>query len=235
MAMNILDHSGRVWVASRELGDYYRLNDPGKASVLYPIPEGNGSGFSEWREKFRSEPVIGFAGSFHSHQLVQFRNIAQVLSKINGRILIVSKKNDIIKDSLKDLSNIDYHEPFMENKGIINFLKSNASCILIPDSIDPRAAGSGLSFPSRLVEFSHLGLPMIIISPPGTALAKWANRHNWLGYCESIEGSALLERINMLIDKENWEKMAKQSQDAVMGEFNPERIQEQFERELAVA
>ena len=235
MAMDILNHASQVWTVTKELGEFYKLKNPNKISVLPPIPEGSKYGVVEWRNDFAKTPVIAFAGSFHSHQLVHFKNIADALLNYRGEIIIVSKKNEIIKQSLGNISNIKYYKPFEKNEEIINFLKKKASCVLVPDSIDPRAAGSALSFPSRLVEFSHLGLPILVISPRRTALANWANDHSWIGYLESSAEPGLSEKIRMLLNKDEWEKMAKQSRDVALNEFNPERIQKQFEAELLTA
>lgn len=232
VAIDILNHASLVWTVSKELANFYKIKSPEKISILPPIPEGKRDGFVEWRDDFVKIPVVAFAGSFHSHQLGYFRNIANILNNYRGKILIVSKKNDKIREALKDLMNIEYHEPFRKNEEVLFFLGKTASCVLIPDSIDPRAAGNALSFPSRLVEFSHLGLPMIIISQKGTALSNWAKRHGWIGYLESQDVQSFAEKIKMIMDKESWQKMAEQSRNVALGEFDPDRLQEQFEADL---
>lgn len=235
MAMKILNHASRIWSVSRELAEFYKIRDSEKINILPPIPQGNSKGFPIWRDDFLKSPVVGFAGSFHSHQLIHFRNIANIFESWGGKIIIVSKKNNEIKESLKDITNIEYFEPFEKNEEVINFLLRNASCILIPDSIDPRAAGSSLSFPSRLVEFSQLGLPMIIISQEGTALSNWAKSHKWIGYLECPDMHSLEDKLRMVASKEGWKNMAAQSRNIALTEFNPDSIQEKFEGGLMVA
>jgi hypothetical protein len=81
----------------------------------------------------------------------------------------------------------------------------------------------------------HLGVPMIITARPGTVLANWAKSHNWLAYAEDSGGNDISEIVRRITEKESWEKMADESRAVALGEFNPERIQAQFEGELVTA
>lgn len=234
LALSVLDHASRVWPVSQEMGDFYKVKDSKKVRVLYPIPEGNRGGFSEWKDEFKINPVIGMAGSFHSPQLDCLKKTADILQKYNGKLLVMTKKNELIRGSLSECSNIGYKEPLPHNSQAIDFLKSNVSGMIISGSIDTKAVGWDLSFPSRWLEFSHLGVPIIIVSPWGTALSRKAKELKWTGYLEEMETALLEEKIKMLLDKENWEKMADESRCVAMGEFNPSLIQKQFEEELVL-
>lgn len=234
LARSVLNHAARIWPVSQELGDYYKIRDRTKVKLLYPIPEGDPGEFAQWQESFKTSPVIGFAGSFHSPQLEDFKSVASALNRVNGKLLIMNKKNELISSNLKELSNIEYKEPLPENYQALAYLKDNVSCMLISGSIDKRVEGWQLSFPSRLVEFVHLGVSTIIVATPNTVLSNWAKLHNWIGYVESQDKKWLEELVNEITKKELWLKMAEQSREAAQNEFDPERIQEQFERELVV-
>ena len=233
-ASSVLNHASRVWPVSQKLGDYYKVSDPKKIKMLYPIPEGSPADFAQWQEIFKTNLTIGLAGSFHSPQLKDLENVAGALRRINGKLLIISKKNELIKSHLKDYSNIVYKEPLPENSQLLAYLKDNVSCILISGSIDTRGEGWQLSFPSRLVEFSHLGVPIIIVAKANTVLSNWAKLHNWVGHVESQDKKHLEGLVNAITERELWLKMAEQSRNVAQSEFDPERIQEQFERELVM-
>lgn len=232
LAVNILDHASRVWPVSGEMARYYKVRDKKKVRVLYPIPEGSGAAFAEWKDAFRKRPVAIFAGSYHSCAAPVLRACAEGLRVFGGQLWIITKRTELIKKEAGEQGNIKYFEASPKNEELLAFMRDNASAVLIAGSIDTRAAGWELSFPSRLVEFVHTGLPVIVAGREGTALSSWAKSRRWKGYVDIEDGSSLKRIMGALLNRENWEDLARQSRDVAMAEFNPERIQEQFEREL---
>jgi len=231
-AIKILNHASRVWAVSEELAKFYKVSNPEKVKVLYPISESGPEGFVEWRDDFKTSPVIGFTGSFHSPQIEHFKDLAAVLKDANGRLFIITKKNDLIKERLPGIEDIEYHEPFTESSGVIKLLKERVSVMLVCGSIEPNAPGAELSFPSRLVEFMHLGVPIIIIAASGTALSSWAKRHKWPTYLEPQDKEKLSGLLKQLMDRENWGRIAEEVRRVARDEFSPDKIQAQFEKEL---
>lgn len=237
-APRILDQAARVWTVSEELGDFYPLQDRSKVRLLRPIPEGGNGGFVAWREEFRERPTVAFAGFFHDHHLEPFRRVATLLAPANGTLLVISDRAARIRERLSDLSNVEYREPFARNADLLTFLRARAAAMLIPWSFAarlPMPYWAKTSFPSKLVEFSHLGLPLLIIAPPGIVISNWASSRRWRAYLEAPEDEALARALAELRNEASWKVMAAQSRQAALGEFDPGRIQAQFERELAVA
>jgi len=233
----ILNQAARVWPVSRELGDVYKLKETQKISVLSPIPEENSWSFSEWKSYFKSHPVVAHAGSLHQFQLPNLQSLASALQKVNGTLLLITPGNNPVLSKLLEVyPNVKYHEPFAHNRDVIKFLSDNASCILVSYSFgvseQPWAA---TSFPSKLVEFSHLGLPVLILAPSSTAISNWAKEHQWLSYISQLNEAEFLKVLNKLTVKETWLEMAQQTQKVALNEFNPNLIQSQFESELALA
>ena len=229
-----MNHASRVWAVSREMADFYPVKDIAKVKVLFPAPEGvNAIGsFASWKDSFKSCPVLAFAGSYHSLYAPFLRMAAEALLKGGGEAVIMSKKLDFIQKEIGDYKNIRYLNS-LPNVEALAFLRNNVSAVLIPGSIDTGAAGWQLSFPSRLVEFVHTGLPVVISGIPGTALANWAEKRQWLGYAAAGDHDGLNRILEKLKDREVWSAMAAQSRAAALGEFSTERIQTQFESELA--
>lgn len=235
----VLNQAARVWPVSREIGDGCQVKETSKISVLLPISEGNYQGFVKWKDSFKSNPVIAYAGSLYEGQIPIFYRIASALKKINGTFLLIITnfecfQVDLLK-LLKNCSNVKYQKPFVKNIDVITFLAENASCILVSYPLDlTKHPWIATSFPSKLIEFSHLGLPLLTLAPPSTALSNWAKRHNWLSHLSQINEEEVLKVLNQLTEKESWMKMAQQSQNVALNEFNPNVIQAQFESELAI-
>jgi hypothetical protein len=235
LALSVLEHASRVWPVSDEMAGHYRIKDSRKTRVLYPIPEGSGGNFAAWKKEFAEHPVLAFAGSYHSPQASTLRAAAEELQKLGGELVLVTKKRPLIEKEAGECSNIRYVEPFPGNEELVAFLRNTASGILVSGSIDTRAAGWELSFPSRLVEFVHTGLPILIVGTPGTALSRWAETHQWRGYVVADDRAGLDRLLGQVVHEDAWTAMAEQSRSAAVGEFNPDAIQAQFEGELVTA
>jgi hypothetical protein len=233
-SMNVLKQADRIWPVSPELAQAYKLDNSKKISVLYPIPEKINSDFVEWKSNFQSHPVIAHAGSLHPFQFTNFRIFAQALEKINGTLLIIARGDNPTLIKLLDVCpNVKYHEPFDENQDVIDFLSNNASCMLVSYSFSLAEQPWGAtSFPSKLVEFSKLGLPTLIMSPGYTAISKWADKNQWLAHITQLDETEILHNIVKLTNQEDWKKMSEQTQKFAINDFNPDQIHAQFISEL---
>lgn len=230
----ILNHASRIWSFSHELADSYAMHNMEKVKILRLIPEGNIDGFAKWRDNFQKHPVVAFGGSFRLHEVEYFTIIARALQKINGTLLLITTKNYIVKMLMRDFPNVEFRKPD-DNVGVINLFKKRASCVLVPLCFDlDRHSWRRFGFPAKLTEFTHLGLPVIILSPDGTPLSNWAKEHKWRGYLNTLNSKRILALLKEITNKESWMKMAEQSKSVALNEFNPDNIQAQFESELVI-
>lgn len=231
----VLQQADRIWAVSKELKTTYNLNMDNRTSILLPIPETLNQQFIEWRNNFRQHPVVAHAGSLHPFQISNFCTLARLLEKVNGTLLIIARSdNPTLLEILKTCSNVEHQQPFESNKDAIAFLANRASCILVSYAfLLDKQPWAATSFPSKLVEFSHLGLPILILAPSSTAISRWSLEHNWLSYIDCLDKLQLIEILTKLTNKETWNEMAKQTRKVSLNEFSANLIQAQFEAELA--
>lgn len=234
----VLAQADRVWPVSSELGDSLNLKNTEKLSTLLPIPHGGIDNFINWNDKFKSAPTIAYAGKLYPYLEYTLEKVADTLKQINGTLLLIVNPVDFQSSAiLKKCSNITCIKPFNENIEVSRFLGANSSCILVSYplfSVKEEHSWKILSssFPSKFVEFCHLGLPVILLTPPNTALSGWAEKHQWLSCLTYPEEEKLLRLANNLIQEDTWKQMAEQSKKVALTEFNPSIIQDQFETEL---
>jgi hypothetical protein len=104
--------------------------------------------------------------------------------------------------------------------------------LVVPYSFDLVLAPNVVtSFPSKLVEFVHLGLPILIFSPPQTALGLWARERQWSLFWSEPKPARLAEMLADLQEPGTWEKMAAETR-TVQAEFDPIYLHQQFEKNL---
>jgi glycosyltransferase involved in cell wall biosynthesis len=230
----ILSQAERVWLVSPEMKNVVPLNKASQVSVLCPIPHGNYQEFVEWRPEFQSNPTIAHAGSFYLFHVPYFLKLAAALEKVSGTLLIVASKNNPASIALLETcSNVKIQEPFEKNEDVLSFLKEQASCMVVfyPFGLEENP-WTATSFPSRMIEFMHLGLPFLIFASPNTALGNWALKNNWQSYLKQFDDAYVSNFLRRLIQPNTWSLMAEQSRHVAMNEFNPDVIQAQFEAEL---
>ena len=234
--MNVLKKASRIWTVSSNLASVYNLSTEIN-KVLYPIPEGAQRDISNIESRFNSNPIVAHAGSLHPFQFPNFYELAIALEKINGRLLIVAPKDNSTLGKLQEtFPSIIHQEPFPKNQDVADFLYRNATSILISYSFSfEEQAWAKTSFPSKLIEFSHLGLPLIVMAPTGTAISDWIKQHEEIIHIDKLEKDAVLTKLTGLTQKNSWIKMSELALRLSRNEFSPDNIQQQFERELPVS
>ena len=234
-SFKVLNQAKRIWPVSNELRESYRPSKAQKVTVLPPIPETFNQPFIGWTNRFQQNPVVAHAGSLHAFQIDNFCSLARSLQAVNGTLLIIAKGNNpTLQELLQTCPNVKHQEPFEQNRDAIQFLADNASCILVSYAFSlNQQPWAATSFPSKLVEFSQLGLPVLILAPSSTAIGRWAIEHHWLSYISQLDASQLLKVLTKLTLQETWTEMANQTQAVALTEFNANLIQAQFESELA--
>ena len=88
------------------------------------------------------------------------------------------------------------------------------------------------SFPSKMVEFAHLGLPVLLLAPPHAAASAWARGAGWTSHVETLEAGALEAEIAALATPDGWERRAVDARQAAAGPFDPDRIHAGLEDDL---
>lgn len=236
-SLKVLKQASRIWTVSNELREAYCHRKPQNVTVLPPIPELFNQPFVSWTERFQQNPVVAHAGSLHAFQIENFCSLARSLQAVNGTLLIIANgDNPTLRELLQTFPNVKHQEPFKQNRDAIQFLADHASCILVSYAFSlNQQPWAATSFPSKLVEFSQLGLPVLILAPRSTAIGRWAIAHDWLSYVSQLEASQLLKVLTKLTLPETWTEMANQTQAVALTEFDANLIQAQFESELANA
>jgi hypothetical protein len=231
----ILAQSTRVWPVSARLGETIKLPNPSKTSVLLPIGSERDKNFVDWSDKFK-HPVVAYAGTLYPNFSITLKIIAKVLENVKGTLILItsSQEPEAVK-ILKECPNIKFQQPLATNDEAIDFLAKNASCILVGYPFEQNEEFPWLnSFPSKLIEFASLGMPMLILTPSNTALSDWAVKHEWLCYLNESNETKILEILLQISFKQTWEKMSQQTRFVSSNEFNPDLIHRQFESEIAM-
>ncbi|MGH7884443.1 MAG: hypothetical protein ACRENO_01965 [Thermodesulfobacteriota bacterium] len=229
----LLDYSERVFPITDKLAENYQIKKS-KSTVILPIPDTNINRYSTWKNDFIKKPNIVYAGYLYDSQLPYLEKIAETLNEFNGFLTVVSNMNtQLQKDFLKSKNNIIYKEPFKKNRDVLNFLIENALATLViyPFDLDNQPWFKS-SFPSKLLEFSRLGLPILVFADKGSAFGDWCLKENWEPLIDNVEHDAIYKYIQELMKAECWKYYSDISLNISKRLFDPDCIHNNFESKL---
>lgn len=100
---------------------------------------------------------------------------AVALDKIGGKLILYTPQDSIT------LQRQGLDLPFIESRAavpsstLIETLRREADALLLPMSFDPAVRDNmTLAFPSKLADYSAVGLPILILAPDYSSVARWA-------------------------------------------------------------
>ena len=156
-----------------------------KDAVRYPEPP---SRLAEPSRRF----TCVFAGTINSGGAVQaLRHIARALSAIGGRLLIFGPLSADLA-SQNGLSG-----PAIELGGLLSpsdlmaRMRDEADVLLVPMSFEESDRNNmQISFPSKLTDYTAVGVPLLIYGPDYCSAVRWANDHKGAAATVAGEGEA---------------------------------------------
>lgn len=231
----VLSHASRVWAVSEELLDAYPSSRGNhRESVLLPIPGRRESSYTKNRELPAKGLVLAHAGRLHPCQIPTISAIAQGLRRTSGKLILITPDNHLeLEQFLINYPEVTRYQAFSRNEEAVEYVAAEATVFLIPYAFDlTTQPWAKTSFPSRLLEFAQLGIPVLIAAPNGTAIANWGTLNAWQCILTSLEDEVIDTMLHRISSIEGWASMSQQAVDFAEGPFSPGGIQNQFETEM---
>ncbi len=226
----VIMNAHQNWYASPQLADYYSQAGD-RSSILPPIPDG-WKGKSKWIPAFSERPLIIYAGNIWEVQFSLIGTIAVETAAAGGRLMVIVKMTPAVEAFCQKYP-VEWKEPFNTNIEALDFMAQNATALLVSytETID-RMPWIKTSFPSKLVEYSHLGIPILIVAPVDSAVAIWANERQFPDNLTPDDRGGLRRFIESIKSKAQWEEKAAISLRFAKLEFDSFAIQREFESHL---
>jgi len=175
---------------------------------------------------------VYYAGALWPEQLSLLRKIAQALQAAGAQLVILSKETPELQELLAS-EPIEWVPPFPSNKEALEHLVTHAQALVVSYSeTTSDMPWVATSFPSKFVEFSHLGLPCAIVAPRGSAIALWAEREGYPDLFFPDQLDAFGQWASFLSDEKSWNAFARSMGRHAQEAFHPETIHRQLEDAL---
>ncbi|MBK8475411.1 MAG: hypothetical protein IPL39_03650 [Opitutaceae bacterium] len=228
----IVESSTRAWFASPGLAESFQL-DTSVAGVLPPIPEGAAAApLPDAATSATTAPLLVYAGNYWPPQLPVLAALARTTAQAGGRFLSVLKENP---EHLAYLSvhHVAHRPPFARNTEALDYFRAHAAAMVVsyaPTSDD--MPWTRTSFPSKLIEYCHLGLPLVIVAPADTAIVRWARERAFPDVFDPADQAGFAGYVARLQDPAFRRHRAEISLSFARGEFDPAFIQQQLSDSL---
>ena len=228
----IVENSTKAWFASPALAACFDLPEK-LIGVLPPIPEGAPVSSDLLATRYSlpatsSEPLLIYAGNYWPPQLPVLAGLAKIIRAAGGSLLAVLKENagDVAFLRAHD---VDWRAPFPKNIEALDHYREHASAMIVSyANTSDDMPWTRTSFPSKLIEYCHLGLPLVIIAPEDTAIVQWARARNFPDVFMPADLAGIARYTQQLRDPAFRRERAALSLAFARGEFNPVTIQRQL-------
>jgi hypothetical protein len=230
----VVSKSYRAFGVSKEILNAYGASC-GKGMVLYPIP-GDERYFCPGRFEQPSRLKVFFAGSLHPWQSTNFIALASRLSMRGGHLVLVTDASNEVYRRLSDqFPETERIDPPKENEEVVRALSRHASACLVSYSLSGREQQwSASSFPSKLVDFSRAGIPILILGPEESAVGTWCRRSGFEFFASDISPGCMDSLIDKLQDRDEWRAAAYRVRMLATYEFSARVIHRNFEEVLSL-
>jgi hypothetical protein len=230
----ILEHSTKAWFASPGLADCFDVS-PAQLGILPPIPEGGILGSAPVRNiKADTDPLLVYAGNYWPPQLPLLVDLAKTTAQAGGRFLTVIKQDPVHTAFLSE-NGVDCRGPFERNTEALEFFSNHAAAMVVSYSHSTAdMPWTRTSFPSKLIEYCHLGLPLVIVAPADTAIARWARDRKFPDVFEPDDRRGFARFVAQLRDAAFHKQRSELSLSFARGEFDPASIQQQLVNSLTI-
>ena len=157
-------------------------------NILYPSRAKDTPVYEAIPVQERSRPhVLAYAGSISSQAfMLNLKDLAATLQSKNWIFLIYSQINENnFKQMGLDLPNVRRHSLLPYQK-LIQTLRQEADILFLPMGFEAESkTHTSTNFPSKLADYTAIGLPILIWGPSYCSAVRWAKENS--GTCALVE------------------------------------------------
>lgn len=226
----ILRQAHRCWFVSPELAQAYDLPEK-ERRVLWPIPEG-GLSSAPAPAPSSAQPRVYYAGFVWPPQYPLLAKIARCFQDVGVRLVLLTRESPELLSFLKS-EPADWIKPFPTNREALAHLAAQADGLLISyTESTAEMPWIATSFPSKLIEYSHLGLPCAIVAPTDSSVGRWAERTAFPSFFPSDRLLQLGSWAKSLRNPLHREEITRPLRKLSENEFDPASLHQQLEDAL---
>ncbi len=207
--------------------------------VLYPMRASTAPTFAEPPRRLAEHDhqfTVAFAGTINSRGYIKaLIALHDALTTVNGRLLIFGPLTpDAARQNGLDLPNVTVCG-LLRSDALMNRLRDEADVLFVPMSFDEaERSNMEMSFPSKLTDYTAVGVPLLIYGPPYCSAVGWANENRGVAEVAQNE-TELAESVRRLAaDLRHRIELGKAALQTGERYFAHQRVQEVFNRAITI-
>lgn len=226
-ATRVLNTAYQILPVTTDLVSYFNSSLLKKTQVLLPVPCGH-TGKVLWREEMKSSVNYLHVGTVNHHTPYIFDHLLNKVLADNDKLSVIYYDHPILHP-FQHYNNFNRIDFFDTSIGALEYAINNCSALILYYGLTLEENPYALdSFPSRFVEFSHTGLPIICIAPKESSFYKFLHKKEWpLLFTQSDLGD-LVSTLNLLKLSYFWRYYSNLTIALSQDEFSPEKIHNSF-------
>jgi hypothetical protein len=234
-AIKVLENSNYTFAVSDQLTSLLEENGISDSVTLYPIPQGYNSKQEGYEKQIIDKPSLLTSGTIGLIHFDILKKIGRASKAVDATFYCVSQLEYEYYNELSD-GDVVAQPIFPDTAQLFEFITKTIDILVVFYSFSAEKEPRLLtSFPSKFIEYCHLGLPVLVIAPPESSIGKWAKQNNWISYLATDDLMQISQEITNLKDLGHWNKCRQQSLKFARGVFNPELIHNQLVAHLEIS
>ena len=230
--------ASRLCVSPSMAEEYERRYGP-KGTVLLPARAPDARVFDGVAARLRGAaggPVFAFAGTINSPGYVRLlQQLAEQLARHDGTLLIFGPLTQAqAADAGLTAANITV-KGLLPSSGLLERLRADADVLFVPMSFaDVDRSNMRMSFPSKLTDYTAVGLPLLICGPIDCSAVRWAHENSGVAeVVTSEDAEAMRGAIDRLCgDRDHRLALARAAQRVGDRDFSADRAEAIFHAAL---
>jgi len=224
-----LSRADKIFSVSQRLSNALNCDRFPGHELIRPIPAKNDSRIRS--DPFSEKPVLGFMGKVYPGAEETLKHLADRLNLIGGTLVIVTDKKF---HALLNRPNIVVREPFETAFEAKNYLLSKVSALVVayPKEIKSQDQTAILvdNFPSKVLEYVEMGLPILLIAPQATEAYDFSRSEELL-FAEPGNDAKLDQVLSAIAIRESYNR-AQNTIQTVQTKYSFESINERLVRSI---
>lgn len=183
--------------------ELYRKRYGVAGTVLYPARAMDAITYAHPPDRLtesRESLVCGYAGSINSSGYLRaLRDMAEALADINGSLLIFGPMTRE-RAAAHGLTNANIRwEGMVNSNELIHRMREEVDFLFAPMSFDEQDRyNMEISFPSKLTDYTAMGLPILVYGPSYASAVRWAKENTDAAF---VIDSEKMETMNSVVKR----------------------------------
>jgi glycosyltransferase involved in cell wall biosynthesis len=145
-----------------------------------------------------TQVVFGYGGNNSPAVMQGLTDLAKCLAALDAKLYVYGPFSEEQQQNLKMFSRKIIFKGFVSFKEMIEDFRMNADILFVPISFEKSGASDALGFPSKLADYSAVGLPILIYGPNYWSAIHWT--HEYPGVAEVVDKRDLF-KLSQALDK----------------------------------